>query len=86
MGIASMCGRLIQTIQLNEGRILPVSVFDEAEGIYLGYPAKIGREGILQRLSLELTEVEAMKYHESAETVKQTYLSIEDMICQIKLE
>lgn len=78
MGIASMCGRLIQTIQLDEGRILPVSVFDEAEGIYIGYPSKIGREGILQRLSLELTEVEAMKYHESAETVKQTYLSIKE--------
>lgn len=76
-GIASMCARLIQAIQLDEGRVYPVSVYDEQEKLYLGYPAKIGKMGIVKRLSLELTAEESEKYHQSANEVRKTYQLIQ---------
>ena len=75
-GIASMCARLVQAIQLDEKRVYPLSVYDEAEGLYLGYPAKVGKSGVIKRLKVVLTEAEQLKYQESAAAVRQTYQEI----------
>jgi malate/lactate dehydrogenase len=70
-GIASMCARLVQAIQLDENRIYPVSVYDEREKLYLGYPAKIGRKGISQKVDVVLTEKESDLYRSSAQAVRE---------------
>jgi malate/lactate dehydrogenase len=72
-GIASMCARLVQAIQLDENRIYPVSVYDEREKLYLGYPAKIGRKGISQKVDVVLTEKESDLYRSSAQAVREVY-------------
>ena len=72
-GIASMCARLVQAIQLDEGRVFPVSVYDEKEKLYLGYPAKIGRKGIAGRVELDLMPEEEEKYRLSAQAVREVY-------------
>lgn len=75
-GIAAMCARLVQAIKYDEKRVYPVSVYDPEYNLYLGYPAKIGKDGIISRLELSLTKEEAVKYIASATAVNETYLSI----------
>ncbi|MBP2966675.1 hypothetical protein J8385_19045, partial [Acinetobacter baumannii] len=76
-GIASMCARLVQAIQLDEKRIYPVSVYDENEKLYLGYPAKIGRKGIVERIALNLTPEEEVDYKVSAQAVREIYNEVD---------
>jgi len=50
---------------------MPVSNYRPEYGTYLGYPAIVGRKGILERLDLHLTEEEKEKLLHSAETIKE---------------
>ena len=52
---------------------MPVSNYRPEYGTYLGYPAIVGRKGILERLDLHLTEEEERKLLHSAETIKRKY-------------
>ena len=57
---------------------MPVSSLDEATGVYNGYPAVVGRQGILRRLDLRLTEQEGIKFQQSVNILKQTLRQVED--------
>lgn len=72
-GIAATTTRLIQAIILNEKRVFPVSVYDELEEMYAGYPAIIGREGILSRIELTLPLEEQLAYKQSIEVIRRSY-------------
>lgn len=70
-GISTAAVRLSLAI-LNDARIeLPVSNYREEYGVYLSYPAIVGRDGILKQLQLDLPQEELDKLHYSADYIKK---------------
>lgn len=77
-GIGVCAVQIINCILNDERRVMPVSSLDEATGIYNGYPAVVGRQGILRRLDLQLTEQEGIKFQQSVNILKQTLSQVQD--------
>ena len=63
--------RLAEAVINDSHEEMPVSNYRPEYGTYLGYPAIVGRKGILERLDLHLTEEEKEKLLHSAETIKE---------------
>lgn len=70
-GIASTASRLIQSILKDEKKIYPLSIYHEAENIHIGYPAILGKKGIVKSLSLDLTSKEMALFDQSIAKVKK---------------
>jgi len=49
---------------------LPVSNYREEYGVYLSYPAIVGRDGIVQQIQLDLPQEELDKLQYSADYIK----------------
>ena len=60
----------------DETRILSVSSYDSFNDVYYGYPAVLGRSGIIRRLDLKLTEEEGVKLQESINALKKAIKSV----------
>ncbi|MGQ7392838.1 L-lactate dehydrogenase [Streptococcus suis] len=56
--IAAAAKRLVEAVLGNSRAVLPVSHYQQEYGGYLGYPAVIGRAGIVDRVRLDLTQEE----------------------------
>lgn len=70
------CGvRLMQAVFANARLFAPTSVFVDEVGTYIGYPAIIGKDGIEEVPSLELTEAEEQKLQDSASIIKNILLN-----------
>ena len=78
-GIGVCAVQIINCILNDERRVMPVSSLDEATGVYNGYPAVVGRQGILRRLDLQLTEQEGIKFQQSVNILKQTLRQVEGL-------
>lgn len=66
------CGvKLMQAVFSNARLFAPTSVFLDKVGTYIGYPAIIGKDGIEEIPSLELTEDEEQKLQDSASIIKK---------------
>lgn len=78
-GIGACVLQIINCILNDERRVLPVSSFDDNTGVYNGFPAVIGRQGIIRRLELKLSEKEAIQFQESANAIKTTIKEITDV-------
>lgn len=72
-GVATAAVRLVNTILSDAHTILPVSNFRPEYGVYLSYPAVVGRAGILAPCQLDLTDDELTKLQVSANFIKQKY-------------
>ena len=72
-GVATAAVRLVNVILSDARTELPVSNFREEYGVYLSYPAIVGRQGILEQSQLDLTEEELQKLQNSANFIKQKY-------------
>ncbi|MGY3767043.1 L-lactate dehydrogenase [Vagococcus vulneris] len=72
-GISSTAARIIQSILKDEQKIYPVSTWDKTKDIFLGYPAVIGKQGVVKRLELALTDEETAKYQKSAVKIKSFF-------------
>jgi len=70
-GIAAAVQRLAEAVINDSHEEMPVSNYRPEYGTYLGYPAIVGRKGIIERLDLHLTEEEKEKLLHSAETIKE---------------
>ncbi len=70
-GIATCVASILNCILNDEMRILPVSSYDSFNDVYYGYPAVVGRAGIIRRLDLQLTEEEGVKLQESINALKE---------------
>lgn len=68
--IAAAAKRLIEAILGNSRAVLPVSHFQEVYGVYLGYPAVIGRAGIVGTARLDLTQEECDLLAQSAQQIR----------------
>ena len=69
-GVGACVTKLINCILGDEKRILPVSSFDDFAGVYNGFPAVVGREGIIRRIGVHLTEEEGIKMQKSINALK----------------
>lgn len=71
-GIGACVVQLVNCILSNERRVLPVSSLDDCTDVYYGFPCVIGREGIIRRLEIPMTEGEGIKMQQSINILKQT--------------
>lgn len=77
-GIGACTVHLINCILGDERRVLPVSNLDDCNDAYYGFPAVIGREGIIRRLELKLTEPEGIKLQQSINIIKDTIKQVKE--------
>ena len=75
-GIGVCVAKLINCILGDERRILPVSSYDSYSDIYYGFPAIVGREGIIKKLDLELSEQEGIKLQKSINALKSAIIEV----------
>lgn len=69
--IAGAAKTLIEAVLANSRAILPVSHYLAGYGTYLGYPAIVGRSGILGTVDLSLSREESALLEQSATIVKE---------------
>ncbi len=77
-GIGACTVRLINCILSDERRVLPVSTLDDCNDVYYGFPAIVGREGVIRRLELSLTEAEGIQLQKSINTIKNTIKQVKE--------
>jgi len=67
--------QMVDSIMLDEKRILPCTAYLEGEygidGLYMGVPVKLGRDGVEEVIELDLTDEEREALHASAEAVRE---------------
>lgn len=76
-GIGACVTQIVNCILNDERRVLSVSNYDDNNGIYDGFPAVVGRDGIVRRLELPLSEQEGIKLQRSANAIKATIKEVE---------
>jgi malate dehydrogenase len=68
------CAQMVDSVLLDEKRVLPCTVFLEGEygidGLYMGVPVKLGRSGVEQIYELELDDAETEALKKSAAAVR----------------
>jgi len=78
-GIATCVVQIVNCILNDERRVLSVSTLDDNSGVYNGFPAVIGRQGVIRRLDLKLTESEGIKFQKSVNALRSTLKEIQDI-------
>jgi malate dehydrogenase len=67
--------QMVDAIMLDEKRVLPCTAYLEGEygidGLYMGVPVKLGRDGVEEIVELELSEQEQAALAASAEAVRE---------------
>jgi malate dehydrogenase len=67
--------QMVDSIMLDEKRILPCTAYLEGEygidGLYMGVPVKLGRAGVEEVIELDLTDEEREALRASAEAVRE---------------
>ena len=76
-GIATCCVQILNCILNDEMRVLPVSSYDTFSDTCFGWPTVVGREGIVRRLDIKISEKEGIELQKSINVLK-------DAISQIK--
>lgn len=75
-GIATCVVQILNSILNDEMRILPVSSLDPYSGVCFGFPAVVGRAGVVRRLDLALSEQESVDLQKSINTLKSAIKSV----------
>lgn len=79
-GIATCVLQIIDSILNDEMRILPVSSYDEFSGTAFGWPTVVGREGVVRRLDLRISEEEGILLQKSINSLKDAIKSVENEV------
>jgi len=77
-GIGSCMASITNCILNDENRILPISNYDELSDTYNGYPAVLGRNGVVRRLGLQITPDEQVKLNSSIRALRNAIDSLEE--------
>lgn len=72
-GVATAAVRLANVVLNDALTELPVSNYREEYGVYLSYPAVVGRDGIVEQVQLDLTAEELKKLQISADYIKTKF-------------
>ena len=75
-GIATCVVAILNCILNDEMRIMPVSSYDGFSGTCFGWPSVLGREGVVRRLDLKISEKEGMNLQKSINVLKKAVNSI----------
>ena len=79
---SSAAVQMVEAIVRNKRRILPCAAYLQGEygheGIFLGVPCKLGAEGLVEVVEVELTEGEREALGRSAEAVRSTTRTLEN--------
>jgi malate dehydrogenase len=71
---SSAAARMVEAVLADSGEVMPVCAWMEGQygisDVYLGVPARLGREGITEVVELPLTESETADLREAAEAVR----------------
>ena len=78
-GIAMCVVQILDSILNDEMRILPVASQDPFSGVMFGWPTVIGREGVVRRLDLKISEREGVELQESINTLRGEIAKVEKM-------
>lgn len=78
-GIATCVIQIINCILNDERRVLSVSSLDDNNGVYNGFPAVVGRQGIIRRLDIKLTEEEGVKFQKSVNALREVIKEVKDV-------
>lgn len=77
-GIATCVIRILNSIFNDELRILPVSSFDSFSGTCFGWPTVVGREGVVRRLDLKISENEGVELQKSINVLRAAIDSVKE--------
>lgn len=75
-GIGACVTRIVNSILDDERRVLPVSSYDDFADVYNGFPAVVGRQGIIRRLGIPLSKEEGIKLQKSTNILRQNIDSV----------
>lgn len=76
-GIGACVTQIVNCILNDERRVLSVSNYDDNNNVYDGFPAVVGKTGIVRRLELPLNEKEGIKLQRSANAIQKTIQEVE---------
>ncbi|MEG1474527.1 MAG: L-lactate dehydrogenase [Longicatena sp.] len=83
-GIGLSLNRLVHAILDDENVILTLSTYQNGEygqeGLYIGVPALVNRQGIREIVKLELNEIDQGKFNQSCEAMKEINRQTQDAI------
>jgi len=75
-GIATCVAQILNCILNDERRILAVSSYDHFSGTSFGFPSVVGREGVIRRLDLKISEHEGVELQKSINALKKAISSV----------
>ena len=75
-GIATCVVQILNCILNDEMRVLAVSSYDHFSDTSFGFPSVVGREGVVRRLDLKLSEKEGVTLQKSINVLKKAISSI----------
>lgn len=75
-GIANQAALIVQAVLSDSKKIMPVSVYNEQEQIYIGEPALIGSDGVESIFPLDFTDKEQQKWNKSVASIKEMYAAV----------
>lgn len=78
-GIGACVVQILNCILNDERRVLSVSSLDENNGVYNGFPAVVGRQGIIRRLNVPLSESEGIAFQKSVNALRDTLKGVNDV-------
>jgi len=76
-GVGACVVQIINCILGDERRVLPVSNYDDCSDTYYGFPAVVGRAGVLRRIELDLSEAEGISLQKSINVLKENIKQLE---------
>ncbi len=78
-GIGACVVQILNCILNDERRVLSVSSLDENNGVYNGFPAVVGRQGIIRRLNVPLSESEGIAFQKSVNALRATLKEVDNV-------
>ncbi|EMY1858583.1 L-lactate dehydrogenase [Listeria monocytogenes] len=76
-GIATAAAGIVDAILTDAKQVFPLAVFSEKTNTYIGQPAIIGANGVIDILEPKLTTDEVANFNASAEVIKTAFQLIE---------
>lgn len=76
-GIGACVTKLINCILGDERRVIPVSTYDSLHDVYYGFPTIVGKNGIVRKIDLKLSEKEGIKLQKSINALKSAITELE---------
>lgn len=77
-GIGACVTKIINCILGDEKRIMSISSYDDFNKVYYGFPVVLGRNGVVRKLDIKLTEKEGIKLQKSINAIKEAISEAEN--------